>query len=460
MAPATAGASVTSFRSRSDLVTSTVTVLTPARRTAPGWIFVAPQTGPGQCGPMIIDDSGDLVWFRPLASLVAMNFRVQHLRGSPVLTWWEGTVDGGYGSGTGVIADNGYRDLYRVRAGNGYEADLHEFQLTARGTALLTIVQPVPGDLRDVGGPAAGTFLESILQEIDVVSGRVLFEWRASEHVALVESYAPLADPFDFFHANSIDVDSDGNLLVSARHTWAVYKLDRTTGAVIGRIGGKRSDYTLEPGAQFYWQHDARRQADGTITIFDDGSDGDPGYEPWLQQNESVSRAIRLRLDNRTKTATLVRDYAQPEGLVASAEGSAQLLADGGVFVGWGNIPCFSEFDAGGTLRLDARLADGSPSYRAYRYEWQAAPGEPPALAVEPSARAGGVAYASWNGATDTAAWRLLGGANRGSLRPLRKVERSGFETAIPFAQDVAWVAVEALAGSGDSLGRSAARPV
>src|SRR5262249_52349403 len=159
-------------------------------------------------------------------------------------------------------------DAYRVRAGNGYQADLHEFQLTAAGTALLTVVQPVPADLRAVGGPAAGTFLDGIVQEVDVVSGRVVFEWHASDHVALTESYAPPQDPFDFFHANSIDVDTDGTLLVSARHTWTVYKLDRKTGAVIARIGGKQSNYTFAAGASFYWQHDARRQPDGTITIF------------------------------------------------------------------------------------------------------------------------------------------------------------------------------------------------
>src|SRR6266542_1348901 len=118
----------------------------------------------------------------------------------------------------------------------------------------------VPYDLSSVGGPVDGKVFDGIVQEIDVATGRVLFEWHSLDHVPLTDSYQPLPSspgaPWDYFHINSINLDSDQNLLISARHTWAIYKIDRRTGDVIWRLGGKESDFALGPGAAFAWQHD------------------------------------------------------------------------------------------------------------------------------------------------------------------------------------------------------------
>jgi hypothetical protein len=279
-----------------------------------------------------------------------------------------------------------------------------------------------------------------------------VLEWRARDHVALEESFAAVtAAPFDHFHVNSIYVDRDGHLLVSARNTWTVYKLDRTTGAVIWRLGGKRSNLALADGAQFFWQHDARRQTDGTITLFDDGA---------APAEEASSRGIRLLVDPRMATARriqLAQQFSHPDARLAVAMGSMQPLADGGAFVGWGTVGALSEFGPDGSVRFDARFAGGGQSYRAYRTPWRGRPAAPPRIAVTGRRGRAVTVHASWNGATEVARWRLLSGATKRSLHPIATRVRTGFETSFAHRIDVAYVAVAALDARGRELGRSAA---
>ncbi|MDQ4062886.1 MAG: arylsulfotransferase family protein, partial [Actinomycetota bacterium] len=222
------------FRSRPDLSPPVIEVTTPARDTAPGYVFVAPKNGPqehspAQDGAMIVDNSGQPVWFRPLQNedKDTFDFKVQTYRGEPVLTFWEGAHTG-FGLGEYVILDRSYREVRRVRAGNGYRGDHHEFLITPQDTALLTIYALTPADLSSVGGPKDGVVLDGIVQEVDIESGEVLFEWHSLDHVGLEESYtkAPKNPKslFDYFHINSIEVDDDSNLLVSSRTTSTVYK--------------------------------------------------------------------------------------------------------------------------------------------------------------------------------------------------------------------------------------------
>ncbi len=277
--------------------------------SAPGFVFLAPKTQSGQAGPMIVDGDGKLVWFHPLPKgVIANDLKVQTFRGQPVLTWWEGrTNTRGYGQGSWVIADESYREIARVHAGGGLYGDLHDIELTDRGTALITIYHAVRADLSPVGAAKNGHAVDSIIQEVDVATGKIVFEWHSLRHTSLTESHAgPPATghtfPYDYFHINSIDVDTDGNLLVSARNTWALYKIDRRTGAVLWRLGGLRSDFALGPGVRFAWQHDARRQPDGTITLFDNESTPKVGDR---------SRLLTLAVDERRRTRD-ARTCAQP----------------------------------------------------------------------------------------------------------------------------------------------------
>jgi hypothetical protein len=227
---------------------------------------------------------------------------MQYYKGRPVLTWWEGKVTAGHGIGEYVIFDASYRETGRVRAGNGYQGDLHEFLITPQGTALLTAYNPVPADLSALGGPKYGAVWDGIAQEIDIETGRVLFEWHSLEHVGIEESYIEPPynpnHPYDYFHINSIDVEPDGNLLVCARNTWSVYKVERKSGEVLWRLGGKNSDFEMGPGTQSAFQHDARRHQDGIISIFDNGA------HPQVHEE---SRGILVGLDEQKMGAKLVR---------------------------------------------------------------------------------------------------------------------------------------------------------
>ena len=452
-AAAPQAAAPTGFRSRPDLSPPVITV----RGRAPDvtqYVFITPNGTSGQGGSMIADSRGRPVWFRPWSGTTAANLRVQQYQGSPVLTWWEGTVSSaGVGHGEYVLLDGAYRELRRVKAGHGYQGDLHEFLITPAGTALLTAYQPVPADLSALGGPSQGVILDSIVQEVDVASGNVVFEWHSRDHVALDESHASAstlsaAQPFDYFHVNSIDVDADGNLLVSARNTWAVYKLNRQTGAVIWRLGGKRSDFAMGAGTQFAWQHDARRHADGTITLFDDGA---------APQVEAQSRGIVLVLDEAAMTAKLVKQQTHPGGLLAGSQGNLQLLPDGDVFIGWGAQHFFSEFDKSGRLVFDGSLPAGVTSYRSFRFPWAGLPAERPSLVTAPASGDARTLYASWNGATDVTRWQVLAGIDPDRLRPIGSTTKAGFETAIAVRTSQPYVAVRAVDRSGRELATSPA---
>jgi Arylsulfotransferase (ASST) len=446
------------YHSRPDLKPPLVQINTPARGTAPGYIFIAPKMVVAQAGPMIMDNRGEVVWFKPLNTRGVTDFRVQRYRGKPVLTWWRGRVsDQGVGDGWYVIYDTNYRPVAEVRAGNKFVGDVHEFLITKRNTAVMTIYHRLPLDLTSVGGPKEGKIFDGIVQEVDIRTHKVLWEWHSYPRVAVSESYAPPPDPkkgadaapMDYFHINSIDVEPNGNFLISARNTHTIYEIDRKTKKILWRLGGKKGSFKMGAGTNFYWQHDARRQSDGTITLFDNGA---------APPMEKFSRALVLRINTKAKTVRLVRSYKHPDNLLAPFEGNAQFLKDGHVVVGWGAWPYVSEFSKSGKLLFDAYFGDGktppadADSYRAYRFPWHGRPLDRPAIVV-----ADDTAYVSWNGATEVARWRILSGPNARSLKPLVTVAKKGFETPIRLSKSAAFYAVRALDRGGKVLGKSAA---
>lgn len=443
------------FRSRPDLRPPGVRV--SGDSAASGYLLLGPGSTADstQQGPLIVDESGEPVWFAPLHhGSWATNLQVTAYRSEPALSWWEGKVIApGFGQGEGVIADATYRQVARVRPGHGRQMDLHEFHLTPEGTALFTCYpQTVSVDLSAVGGPTDGTVLESVFQELDLRTGRVLLEWHSLDHIPVNESYKALGDPYDYLHVNSIAVAPDGNLLISARHTWALYKLHRRTGQVMWRLGGKRSDFTMGRGAQFAWQHDARPVSPTAITLFDDGSDGP-------QTTESASRGVVLTVDEARRSVRLARAYRHPgQRLSASAMGSFQTLPGGRVLIGWGTASHVSEFTADGSLAADVRLPSDLYTYRATRTGWRGRPATRPALAVAGGPGRQRTAYASWNGATDVSHWRVRTGPSQRRLRTIGVARRHGFETAISVPAGHAYVAVSAVDVSGRELGHS--RPV
>jgi hypothetical protein len=447
-------AGVLSFYSRPDLAPPALEVVHRGGALAAGALFLAPVTGPGQRGVLIADNGGEPIWFHPTEPPVtASNFRASVYRGAPVLTWWEGKLLEGVGAGSCVIADQRYRTIARVGAGGGYACDLHEFRLTPQGTALITVQRSVGADLRPVGGPRDGELLDTGFQEIDVATGEVLMHWSGVGRIALGESYLVYdgRGPFDYLHLNSVDPGPNDTLLLSARHTWAVYNLDRRSGEILWRLGGKQSGFSVAPPARFAWQHDARWRDARTITLFDDGA-GPTAQR--LPKPQSQSRGLVLELDVVHARAALARAYAHQPPLLADSMGSLQTLDNGDVLVGWGSRPYLTEYSAEGEVLLDARLPPHGSSYRAFRGAWIGLPATNPVLVAGPGSDASSL-YVSWNGATEVAAWELRTGAAAGDLAAAARVPRSGFETALPRPSNARYAAAVALDAQGMPLASS-----
>jgi len=418
-----------------------------------GDVFIAPRSGPGQDGPMIVDAAGQLVWYKPLTGGISpSDFRVQSYRGEPVLTWWQGKVTPtGQGIGEDIIYDDSYQQIATVQAGNGYHADLHDFTLEPDDTALITAYQPVRWDLSSVGGPKDGIALDSIMQQIDIATGNVLQEWHALDHVPVADSYADASkvgtkgqpDYFDFFHINSLDRSPSGDLLISGRATHTIYDIDPATGDIVWRLGGKHSTFTGD-GTDFSSQHDSKWESADTISLFDNAA----GVG---KATSKKSSGMVVRLDMSAHTATLVQRYTAPDVPQASSQGDTQPLPGGDVFVGWGQQEAVSQFAPDGSLVFEARFPKKDNSYRAYRFPWSGHPLSKPAASAT-----GSVVYASWNGATAVASWRVLTGASAGGLAEVSTAPRQGFETTIPVSRLGSVVEVQALDQAGHVLGTSA----
>ncbi len=355
-----------------------VSILTSQGDLGRGDIFISPFGGTPTYanGPEILDTHGNVVWFQPVpAGQEASDFRTQTYHGQPVLTWWQGTGLGGPASGTDYIYDDHYQQIATVKAGNGLSADGHEFLITPQNTALILSYTTATANLTSIGGAANQTVIDGVVQEIDIPTGKVLFQWNSQDHVPFSQSEQPLpaspSTPWDWFHINAVHLDTDGNLLIDGRDTWTTYKVNRFNGSIVWQLGGKDSSFRLQvaPGQVldsaneiFAWQHDPEALGDGVYTFFDNDAAG--------TSELPYSRAVTVRLNPWTHTATLVASDAQPEGLSAPSQGNAQTTADGNLFVGWGALPYFSEFSPSGQLLFNASLPAGVNTYRAYLLPW------------------------------------------------------------------------------------------
>ena len=404
---------------------------------------------------MIFDGSGRLVWFRQLkAPEVAANLRLQRYKGRQVLTWWEGTVTpSAFGVGGGVIANRSYNVIKVVHSGNGYPMDLHEFELTRDGDALFTVYSPIRVHLPGTPPGTLSPLLDAIVQEVDIKTGLVVWEWHSYGHIPLETSQATPQNSasFDAFHINAIQALKKDRVLISARDTSAIYKVDRPTGRILWTLGGKGSNFRLGRGAQFYFQHDAHMLSNGRLSMFDDGA-GPPQLNPF-------SRGIILQLNARRHKATLVRQFARSSSTSAQSEGSLQRLPGGNVFVGYGSEPFFSEFSSRGKLLLDGSLPADDGTYRTYRFPWTATPKTAPAVVAQRTGPSSISLFASWNGATEVAKWQVLAGPSAGSLSRIATARTQGFESKVDVNSSAGFFAVRALDSKGRVIGRSAAVP-
>ncbi|KAL4919533.1 ASST-domain-containing protein [Aspergillus aurantiobrunneus] len=481
------------FRSRTDLAPPKLNITIPAAPDVEkGYLFVAPfagypdtaveQHGPRQAAPYIFRDDGELVWSGyGYYSIWATNFQKTRWKGKDVLFSFEGDHNAGYGHGHGhtTILDQHYETIRELRAGNHKLTDKHEFHVINEETALIQIYQPVPVDLTPWGAsPEQQWIVDAIIQELQLETGELLFEWSSLEHVLPDEAILPInsgqagsgynsSDAWDYFHINSVDKDSEGNYLISARDACSVQKINGTSGEIIWRLGGVKSDFELGENVKFCFQHHARyvskEGSKEVISLYDNAAHGTEDGRGHEVHTNPFSQGKIIEVDTATWKATIVQAFQPPDGLLSKSQGSTQLLPNGNVIVNWGSEGALTEYRADGTpifhTYMDSGfLGLGVENYRGFRYNWTGLPNEAPAI-VSLENDDGTTVYVSWNGDTETQAWRFFNVVDEyGSREFLGEVDRKGFETSLLVKEHgLGLVAAEAIGANGRVLTSTAA---
>ncbi|KAJ4393227.1 hypothetical protein N0V93_002435 [Gnomoniopsis smithogilvyi] len=449
---------------------------------ADGFYLIAPRGSYVQHqSPVLVDGRGNLVWTpegQYGAAEATTDFKVQTYHGHNVLTFWAG-IEGEhhrYGMGSYYMLDETYQVIKKVEpvktSGHNLQGDIHEFHITPDDTALMTVYYPQPADLTSFGGPEDGWLLDSIFQEVDIDSGELIFEWRASDHITIDstmrssldtnEGMTPISG-FDYFHINSIDKDHLGNYIISARHTHQVLCIS-PQGETLWILGGKYNIFTdLSSGraTDFAWQHHARWHGNDTLSLFDNSKSTTTGDS----NHTDHSRGLLLRLDTDTRTAKVLHDYYDPaHPKLASSQGSMQMMDDtGNVLVDYGFLPAWTEFSPAGDVLCDVHLAPSIiwklgmvTSYRAFKTtQWVGRPRYAPKTHHRP---ADGILYVSWNGATEIENWVLQGaeweGVHDEIFEDVDVQMKEGFEASFGITDDMPqYLRVAAVDRDGAVLG-------
>ncbi|KAJ5836346.1 hypothetical protein N7447_002372 [Penicillium robsamsonii] len=406
-------------------------------------------------GVMLLDTKGYLVWH----TTGYVTADIQYFQGEDYI------VSLSEDSSYYALINSRYEEAYQIRSGNGWQLDAHELTLSSSGTALLVINGVFAVNQTTFEAPLGVDFiLDAGFQEIEVQTGEVLFEWRASDHYSFEEYYhlqpgdgktektAP-----DLFHVNSIEKDDLGNYLISCRMMSSIAYVDGQTGAVIWKLGGKANMFKdLSGGAAtaFNGQHHARFHKDGQIvSIFDNGNcPGRPVTGP--------TRGLTLVLDIEKMTVQLQHEYISPNSVLTDNSGSMQVLDSGNVVLGFGPNANWAEYASNGSLLCNVHLGPetffNSGEIRTYRISkspWVGHPQGMPNIAVD-----GGRVYVSWNGATEVFMWSLSGidiEAAWGESVFLGTFLKDGFETEIyvPTSPTCRYFFISALDRAGQVLG-------
>jgi hypothetical protein len=261
--------------------------------------------------------------------------------------------------------DPNYYIIDSFYCGNGYTTDLHECRVLSNDNVLLMSYDPQIVDMSQIvsGGNPTATVIGLIIQEIDV-NKDVVFQWRSWDQIPITDAmHENLLDSvIDYVHGNAIELDNDGNIMISSRHLDEITKIDRTEGDIIWRLGGRQNEFNfINDPDKFNYQHGIRRLANGNIILYDNGNFHTPPH----------SRAVEYTLDEINKTATLVWQYRNSPDIFGFAMGFAQRLDNGNTLISWGATnPTITEVTPEGQIALELSLPAGVFSYRAFKYDW------------------------------------------------------------------------------------------
>ena len=329
-----------------------------------GFIFLSPRTLPLQMGYLIIMDNDAIPIYYHRSSYEMWDFKVQ-LNG--LLSFWDQKH-------YCYMMDSSYKIIDSVRTGNGYLTNSHEFQILPNGHYILMAYDPqvVRMDTIVPGGDPSAIVIGLIVQELDI-NKNVVFQWRSWDHYQITDATENInltQHTIDYVHGNAIELDLDGNLLISARHMDEITKINRQTGEIIWRLGGLKSrnnqfQFINDP-ITFSHQHDIRRLPNGNITLYDNGNLHIP----------KISRAREYKLDESNKTAELLWAYTNEPPIYKTAQGNVQRLSGNNTLIGWGGWinqgdEAISEVKQDGSVALEIFLVDTFTNYRAFKFPWR-----------------------------------------------------------------------------------------
>ena len=451
------------LNSRPDLKPPVLDVLVnDSDKTAPGMYFSSPRAD----GLTIFDRSGKVRWHQPTGAgkfpgRNPVDFRTQTYKGKPVLTYYKGspTTQGFSQVGQFEILNNKYNPIKRFTTGNGYRPDIHEVQLTNRNTALVLAYRGVLWDMTSVGGPKDGKVMDNVVQEIDIQTGAVLFEWHALGNISLRSAEKQIPEDgsvWDYFHVNAASPDGD-SILVSGRSQSTLYRIDRKTARVKWRLRGDGikawyNNFQMGPGTSFGYQHNVVRLPNGDISLCDNGDAS--GYGATVN-DVSSGLVLRLSTVDGVRRATLVSRFEHPAGETAISQCVMQRQPNGNYVVGWGSDKQFTEYTAEGEVVFDATFNDSAvASYRAYKDAWAGFPKSRPAIFSE-AVGDGATVWASWNGSTSVASWKVFTGETADSLTEVGSSPWEDLETEISIPTVESKVQVVAFDKDGKRLRQS-----
>lgn len=268
-----------------------------------------------------------------------------------------------------VELDEQFRKVGSYRATGLSHTDGHDSILLPDGSRYFMSYEP---------NPVTGLLDARIQHESG--TGQVLWEWTSAPYAD--ETMSP-AGTADYAHINSFVITQDDNLLVSFRNLSAVFKISRTTGEVLWRLGGRASSFDFLTAAGDpdddggpCAQHTASELPDGNILVFDNGAWSqaqnlcvDPADSNAPAVERLPTRIVEWAVDEEAGTATLVREHTVDQRHAIFA-GSAQGLPDGRSMVGWASErgAVASELDADGDVVWEVRDAAPAPGDRYFTY--------------------------------------------------------------------------------------------
>jgi hypothetical protein len=311
---------------------------------------------------MILDNLGDPIFAREMSARMYLDFKLQP---NGMRTYYDNFKKKHY-------ALNQSYEIVDSFSCDGYITDEHELFMLPNGHSFLLGTSLRVMDLSGIvdGGSPEASIQDMLIQEQDE-NHNVVFQWNTSEHFEVTDcsSNATLLKPVvDYAHCNSIDVDAEGNLLLSSRHMDEITKINYATGEIIWRMGGSRSrnnmftftNDTVGSFTGFSQQHYVRWLPNGHLLMFDNGNLKNPPY----------SRVVEYEVDEVNYIVTKVWEYVPNPVIYTSAMGSAQRLLNGNTFIGWGiNNQGFAatEVTPAGQVVQEFSFPQGVHSYRAFK---------------------------------------------------------------------------------------------